>query len=199
MSRIYKSFRKQESSIGRIIKKYVSNPSDINELTQETFVRAYASELRQEILEPERFLFRTARNLAINKIKRKENDLTESGQDMDELAVIVDECQSPPEERVDACQRLAILAEALEMMPPEVRETMIMRRIEGLTVPKIARRLDMSVSGVERRLAKAMVVINSHIRESGLDPADFGAKRVARSSKNTAKRRQNRHGRDDHD
>lgn len=66
MSKVFKIFNEHKPFIGRIIGKYLSNASDVEELTQETFLRVYAYELKGEIREPERFLYRTAKNLAIS-------------------------------------------------------------------------------------------------------------------------------------
>lgn len=177
MSKIFKAFKKHEAVIRRIVGKYRPNPSDIEELTQETFLRAYAAELKQDIQEPARFLFRTAKNLSISRSIRHENATTKSVGEIEEIDVFVDEKQISQEDSLDARQRLAVFAEALESLSPPLRETLIMRRIEGLSVPKIATRLDLSVSAVEKRLANAMIDCRAFIRAKGLDPADFGARR----------------------
>lgn len=175
MSKIFKAFREHEKALRRIVAKYRPNPSDIDELTQETFIRAYAAELKQDIREPARFLFRVAKNLSIKQGIRKENNVTKSVEDYDGVEVIIDESQTSQEEIVDSRKRLIVFMEALESLSPELRETLVMRSVQGLTVQKVATRLDLSVSTVEKRLANAMVDCHSYIRSKGLDPADFGA------------------------
>ncbi|PQA86376.1 RNA polymerase sigma factor [Hyphococcus luteus] len=180
MSQVFKAFLKHKPVIRRIVGKYRSNPSDIEELVQETFLRAYAAELKAEIRQPEKFLYRIAKNLSISRAIRKENSTTQFVGELSEMEVFADDGQVSQEDHLDARQRLAVFAEALESLSPELRETLIMRRIEGLTVPKIAMRLDLSVSAIEKRLAKAIVDCYAYIRGKGLDPADFGAKKIIR-------------------
>jgi DNA-directed RNA polymerase specialized sigma24 family protein len=40
-------------------------------------------------------------------------------------------------------------------MAPEVRLSLVLHRVEGLSVPEVAERMDLSISTVKRRLALA--------------------------------------------
>ena len=175
MSKIFKAFQEHEHIIRRIVAKYRSNPSDIEELTQETFIKAYAAELKQDILEPEKFLYRTAKNLSITQGIRKEHSTTKSIEDSGGIEVIQDETYASQEDVLDAKQKMVLFAEAIESLSPKLREALLMRRVEGLKIRQIATRLGVSVSAVEKRMASAMIDCQKYLRQKGLDPADFGA------------------------
>jgi RNA polymerase sigma-70 factor (ECF subfamily) len=174
MSEIFKAFQRQEQVIRRIVAKYRPNPADIEELTQETFVKGFAAELDNEIHDPERLLFRIAKNLAINAATKKAARAPTMG-DFTDVAVYADEAQVDQEEALDSRQRLFVFTQALANLEPELRRALIMRRIEGLKYKQIATRLNVSVATVERRVAAAMVECLLYLRRNGYDPADFGA------------------------
>jgi RNA polymerase sigma-70 factor, ECF subfamily len=50
---------------------------------------------------------------------------------------------------------LAAVYAALDRMAPEVRLSLVLHRVEGLSVPEVAERMDLSISTVKRRLALA--------------------------------------------
>lgn len=176
MSLIFKAFRDREQSLRRIIAKYRPNPDDVDELTQETFLKGFAAELEKEIHEPEHFLMRVAKNLAINSAQRKTNSAALSVEDIGGETVLVDESSISGEDRLYSQQKLFVLTKGLASLSPEMKEAFIMRRIEGLRYKQIATRLNVSVSTVEKRVASAMMDIYAYIREQGLDPADFSGK-----------------------
>ena len=53
-------------------------PREVEDIVQETYVRACQAEHRQEIKAPRSFLYKTARNLALDYVKRAETRLTVS-------------------------------------------------------------------------------------------------------------------------
>jgi RNA polymerase sigma-70 factor (ECF subfamily) len=55
----------------------------------------------------------------------------------------------------------------LDRMRPEVRVALVLHRVEGLSVPEIAARMDLSVSTVKRRLAVGERRIDQYARQSG--------------------------------
>ena len=53
-------------------------PKEIEDIVQETYVRVCQVKRKDEIREPRSFLFKTARNLALDHIKRAESRLVVS-------------------------------------------------------------------------------------------------------------------------
>lgn len=175
MSKILKAFIGQQPAIRRIVAKYRSNPADVEDLTQDVFLAGFAAELRDDIHEPERLLFRIAKNLAINEAVRKVNTTSESIEDSLILSVYKDERLISAEDALDAKQRLFIFSQALAALPPELRRVFVMRRVEGLKFKQIATRLNVSVSTVEKRAVAAMLQCRRYLTENGYDLADFWA------------------------
>ncbi len=175
MSEILKAFQNQKQAINRIVAKYRSNPADIEDLTQDVFLAGFAAELRGNIHEPDRLLFRIAKNLAINEAVRKVNTTSQSIEDSSTSSVYKDESLILAEDALDARQRLFIFSQALASLSPELRRAFVMRRVEGLKFKQIATRLNVSVSLVEKRVAAAMLQCRAYLIENEYDLVDFWA------------------------
>ena len=83
LTRIFVSIR---PTLERAVRGIVP-PKEIEDIVQETYVRACQAEHRHEIKAPRSFLYKTARNLALDHVKRAETRLTVSGEDTGTAAV----------------------------------------------------------------------------------------------------------------
>ena len=175
MSRIYRTFLNNQTAIRRIIAKYRPDKHDVDDLTQETFLKCFAAEISQEIQNPKAFMFRVAKNVAISEARRKRNFNTDSFEDSGGIDVYPDREQITPDDALHSRRKLAVFVEALSTMPTENRRALVMRKIEGLKFKQIAVRLGVSVSTIEKRVAAALVHCNSYMRKKGYNPSDFGA------------------------
>lgn len=63
---------------------------------------------------------------------------------------------SSPEDHVEARQALSALDQALLALRPQAREIFILHRVKGVPNAQIAKRYGISVSAVEKQLARAM-------------------------------------------
>jgi RNA polymerase sigma-70 factor (ECF subfamily) len=134
--------------------RFVLREQDIDDIVQETFLRAYESERSQVIRSPKSFLFRVARNIALNEIARKANSLTDLVGDPDALNVI--DNRPSAEQQLEIRRRFDALNAVVGALPPRCRRVLVMRKVFGLSHKEIARRMDISVRTVEKHLTKAL-------------------------------------------
>ncbi len=174
MSKIYKAFQENEAAIKRIVAKYRWQREDIEDLAQETFLKSFAAEMKQEVLNPKAFLFKVAKNVAISEAKKKRHATTDSVEDLAGIDVYKDESHVCAEEQLNSRQKLFLFSQALAALPLDHQRALIMRKVDGLKFKQIALRLGVSVSTVEKRVAAALLKCSVHLRKSGYDPADFG-------------------------
>jgi RNA polymerase sigma-70 factor (ECF subfamily) len=64
---------------------------------------------------------------------------------------------------LDAEQRLSELREALNAINPRTCQAFFLHRVEGLSYAQIAEHFDISVSAVEKHIAKAMSVVGRRL------------------------------------
>jgi RNA polymerase sigma-70 factor (ECF subfamily) len=88
---------------------------------------------------------------------RLERDL---GEELEESSRLLDRGliapQSSPSQRAVRREQAVLLAKALKRLSEDYREVIVMRHLEGLTFPEIARRLEKSVDSVEKIWVRAL-------------------------------------------
>lgn len=129
-------------------------PEEAADLAQESFVRLLTLENPGVVRQPRAFLYRIARNLAVDSA-RKRQVRTRRLMDLMEF----EETPSPerqPDEELEENQLYQALQDAIAEMPPRRREVFMLYRYGQLTQADIARRLGISTTMVERHLRKAM-------------------------------------------
>lgn len=117
------------------------------ELTQETFLRAYRALMQGERWEnPRAWLYRVASPLAIDAHRRRKL--------IEWLPLLGMEPDPGPNPETIVTKQLAV-QEALNALPPKYRVPLVLYICEGYKVREVAEVLDLSVSAVKMRLYRA--------------------------------------------
>ena len=177
MSTILRAFLQHQAAIKRVLARYVPL-EDRNDILQEAFLKAFAADMTTPVRDSKAFLFRVAKNLAISEMTKKSRSETDYLEDFVSSDVLEDDKSGSAEAHIDGKRKLFVLSQALAQLPAECQRVFLMRKVEGLRVKQIATRLNVSVSTVEKRLARALLLCDRHLRRQGYDPAEFGAPEV---------------------
>jgi len=73
--------------------------------------------------------------------------------------------QSSPSQQAARREQSVLLADALARLPEEWRDVLILRHLEGLTFPEVARRLGRTVDSVKKQWPKALARLRSLLGE----------------------------------
>lgn len=132
--------------------------AETEDLIQEAFLRMqeYCNKGGQ-VRQPGGFLMRTALRLAANARRDAHRELY-CDESAEELSQVVDWAPSP-DEVLAGHQCLVKMREALDAASRRTREVLFLQRLDGLSYAEIAQRLGISVSAVEKHMAKALVVL----------------------------------------
>ncbi len=168
MSPILRAFLENERGLKRYLSRFFSRSQDVDDLTQETFLRAFADG-GAGVHNPRAFLYRIARNLALNERDRMANKTTVFMEDSPDPAVLGAGDQVSVEETVEGRRKMTIFAEAISALPPQCRQVFILRKIHGLSQKEVALRLGISVSTVEKHLAAGLLKCSEHLRRHGYE------------------------------
>lgn len=129
---------------------------ELDDVIQEAFLRMQVyCNAGGEVRNHEAFLVRTTLNLAINKRTRDKSPL--QVEDVTEPVHLLLGCAPSPEDVLAAEERLRHIMARIDAMTPRTREIFLMHYIEEYTYPQIARQLGISVSAVEKHMARAML------------------------------------------
>jgi RNA polymerase sigma factor (sigma-70 family) len=130
---------------------------DAEDLVQEAWVRLARYERQQTVAEPEAFLMRAALNLSTDSYRASRS---RGEQVLLDGVVLVD--TSPGIEAVLlARERMSRLSECLGSLNPKTRDIFLAHRIDGMRYQDIARHHRLSVSAVEKHIAKATLMVTS--------------------------------------
>ena len=143
-----------EATLMRFLQHNWRNQSDITDLRQEVYVRVCEAALKQIPEQPRQFVFTTARNLLIDRVRRERVIPIEAVEDLDALGVAIDE---PSAERtVIARETLRRLQNAINRLPSRCREAVVLKQVNGLSRQEIAVRMDISDKMVTEHLTNGM-------------------------------------------
>lgn len=128
--------------------------TDVEDIVAEALARAYSAKDWQGIANGRAYLFRIARNLLIDAARR---DAVISFGYVADIESLQADCRT--EDGLAARADLRRLEAVVEALPAHCRTAFVLRRVEEWTMPAIAERMGLSVSTVEKHLAKAVMLV----------------------------------------
>lgn len=127
---------------------------DIEDIIQEMYARILSVPSLEAIRYPRQYAIRTARSIVVDHIRHSRVISITSSGSLEQLNVALPETNT--EERLEFQSEIREIAEALAKLPEACRETLILRRIEGLSQKETAQRLRVSEKAVEKYMAKGV-------------------------------------------
>lgn len=139
------------SKARRVVRRRGASEEDADELVQEAFLKIEQYEQAHSARSKEALLVTAAVNLAIDRARRQARvPFVEAG----DIQAIAD-CMPDPAHIVEQRARLRHAAEGLARLPDRTRSILIQRRLDNLSYREIAEAEGMSVSAVEKQVARA--------------------------------------------
>ena len=149
-SNIYTAFVDNESALKRFLGRFLYNSEDVDDMAQESFLRAYKATDGHDIDSPRAYLFKVARTMAYQEISRNSRRLTDYLEDALERDL---DAGTQLEEEVVAQQKVQIYCDAIAQLPNQCRRVFLMRKVQAMSYKAIASELGISISAVEKQVA----------------------------------------------
>lgn len=130
---------------------------DADDLVQDAWVRLAAYEQEQVVDEPEAFLMKVALNLSIDMHRVRQS----RGEEVLVEDVVLVDASPTAHDMLEARERMARLSHCLSRLSDKNREIFMAYRVEGMTYKEIARQHGLSISTVEKHIARATVQLTS--------------------------------------
>ncbi len=127
-----------------------ADAEEAKDIAQEAWLRIYRLDHPEALKNPKAFLFQTASNLAIDKLRRAKLEQRYIEQETD------GERSASVETTVEHQDVLSIINAALYELPMKCRQAFYMHRARGYSYPEIAKQLDVSTSMVEKYIIQAL-------------------------------------------
>lgn len=157
-------FKRHNRDLTRFLRGRVSSPEVAADLTQEIFVRLLTTAPADIVRDSQAYLFRAARNLAINYNERER--LVTFDNDPEVLAQIADEAPNA-EQTLFSRQQLMVVERALMEFPRLQREVFILSTIEGRTYDAIGKALGISPNTAYSHMVRILVRMQLRLEEAG--------------------------------
>jgi len=149
-STVFKVFEEQQMPLKAFISRLIRKPQDIDDISQETFVRAFLAEQKGAIQHPKAYLYRIARNLTFEILSKKSNKLTSYIEDSSDYTLL--DSGEDIEGSAIVREKLDRVRVAIAEMPPQCQRVFIMHKVYGFKYKEISQQLGISVSTVEKHI-----------------------------------------------
>lgn len=146
-----------EASLMQFLEHNWRNASDISDLRQEVYVRVYQAALKQIPDRTRQFVFATARNLLIDRVRHENVIPIEAAADLEALDIALD--TPGPERAVIARDELRRVQAALDRLSPRCRQAVVLARIEELSRSEIARRMGVAEITVSQYVTQGICAL----------------------------------------
>lgn len=141
--------------------------TDPDDIVQEAYVRVWQAREKGDVRSPKAFLFATARNLVVDRLRRQKVLPTESLVKEEALSVLAEGFDVP--ETVARNQELNFLTEAIQSLPERCRQVFTLRKVYGLSRGEIAGRLGISEYTVSAQLTIGLHKCTDYFASRGLE------------------------------
>ena len=161
---------KYQRKLGRLLSRFVRDPAEVEDVTQEAFIKAYRAlpSFRGDSAFYT-WLYRiginTAKNYLVALGRRAptstgfDNEEAEGFEDADQLRD-----SNTPESELEGKEIAATVNRAMDALPADLRTAITLREIEGLSYEEIANVMNCPVGTVRSRIFRARDAIAAELR-----------------------------------
>jgi len=152
----YKAYLASRKSISRLVARIVP-PHEIEDIVQETYVRICQIENKDNISSPKSFMFKTARNLALDFQKQADTRLVDGIENMEAFEHLLSESgKDEMYENARTDGEFSHFCEAVRQLPIQCRKVFVLKKVYGYSQREIATQLNLSESTVEKHISTGM-------------------------------------------
>ncbi|GAA0582738.1 RNA polymerase sigma factor [Rhizomicrobium electricum] len=172
----------------RLKRLYVAT-LDVDDVIQEMYARILAAPSLESVRYPRQYAIQTARGIVIDHLRRSRVVSIDACENLEELDIEFPETSA--EERLGFRGEIQEVAGALAQLPRTCRETLILRRVEGLSQRETAQRLGVTEKVIESQMARGVAMLVKVFGRGGKSRAHSSNNQVERvtSEDGSVKRR----------
>lgn len=171
------NFLPHEAELRRMLRRVCTGPAEIDDVVQETCYRILSLASLDHVRDPKPFVFRTAKNIVLDRIKRDAVVKIEAMANLEDLD-IADTAPSP-ERIVFARSELTWVIGLVSQLPERCKAVFRARRIQGLSQHETAESLGLTDGVVEHEMTKGMRLMSEMISRHGVDMETGDTKPIA--------------------
>jgi RNA polymerase sigma-70 factor, ECF subfamily len=157
-------FRTYYPGLVGFVRRYVKTTEIAEELVQDLFLKIWSRRGSLGAIDSVKtYLFRAARNTALNHLRRRK--LEHEWAEMEQGEVSEEQgIEGGGDETVEESELAAAVRAAVDRLPPRCREVFMLSRDGGLTYAEIAKTLGISIKTVETQMGRALKALRESLK-----------------------------------
>jgi RNA polymerase sigma-70 factor (ECF subfamily) len=163
-ARIGQIFREHNQSLLRFLTGRLASEQDAREVAQEAYVRLLQLDRPEGVSFLKAFLFKTAANLAIDRVRRR-RFADHRGHYLFDL-----DMESSAESTTSVAEDASVTMAALAELPARQRMAFLLSRLDGLGSTEIAARLGVTDRAVRKYLVRALLHLRNRLQRAHEPP-----------------------------
>jgi len=144
-------YKKYAQDVYRFALYLSGERGEAEDITSETFVRAWTAPGPIEMVTVKGYLFAIARNLFLHGLRKKSRHVV--------LNEDLRDPQANPYKQAEQKEKLASVLTELQKLPEESRSALLMRAVDGMAYEEIARALGISLAAVKVKIHRARLAL----------------------------------------
>ncbi|WP_431189748.1 sigma-70 family RNA polymerase sigma factor [Alteromonas gracilis] len=153
---IHNAYMSARGSMAKMLSRLVP-PKEVDDILQDTYVRLCQAKSTEHIKEPKSFLFKTAKNLAYDHLKRADTRMVD---DSTEAAAALESAISGVDDETyhnnATQQEFKLFCDAVRALPKQCRRAFVLKKVYGYSLKEIAQELSISEKTVEKHIAEGI-------------------------------------------
>ncbi len=166
---IARLFQEHNDALIRFLAMRLRSQQEAREVAQEAYVRLLKLDQPGAVGFLRAFLFKTAANLAVDRI-RHEQTTRRISRDVG----LFEKLASPPtpEQSAGDAQELRLVERLIEELPAKCRRAFLLHKVYGLDFPDIARQMGLGERMVRTYVVRAVMHCRAELEAARRDPGD---------------------------
>ena len=156
-------FREHNAALLRFIWAKIGSEQEAREIAQEAYVHLLQLHHPVAISYLRAFLFKTAANLAIDRLRQRGRRSHVTAMADVDFAVF----ELTPERQLSGEQAMADLRTAVAQLPPKCRQAFILHRVHDMQVDEIAERMGIGACMARRYIARGLDYVRQRLDAAG--------------------------------
>jgi RNA polymerase sigma-70 factor (ECF subfamily) len=163
ISDVERLFREHNAALLRFILAKIGSEQEAREIAQEAYVHLLQLDHPAAVSFLRAFLFKTAANLAIDRLRQRGRRSHMTAMAEVDFAVF----ELTPERQLSGEQAMAIVGAAVLQLPAKCRQAFLLHRVYQLQIDEIARHMGIGDCMVRRYVARALDYVRQCLDAAG--------------------------------
>ncbi len=172
-----------EKNVYNLALRMTGNPADAEDMAQEAFLKAYRS--LSEFRGDSKFsvwLYRIVSNVCLDFLRKQKRRQTVSlsveDDEGEETQLDIPDLAQSPEELLERRMTREAVQKGLALLPPDQRQILLLREIQGLSYEEISQALDIEPGTVKSRIFRARKKLCAFLLKDGNIPDSFSSSKT---------------------